>query len=178
MFEYDPAIYRAAHQRIVSGLWVVDAEQGFIYGTWRPKPHQQQGRPLGCQRSPGGYVVLTIRVEGRKRNALAHRIIWEHVHGPSPAGMQVNHRDGVKSNNRISNLELVTNSGNRRHAFATGLQPVGSALVHAKLTEADIPKIRDLLAQGVTKAHLAKAYGVSRKAIRQVAQGKSWAHVK
>lgn len=45
-----------------------------------------------------------------------HRIIWQAAHGPISEGMQINHINGVKTDNRICNLELVTPRGNTQHA--------------------------------------------------------------
>lgn len=46
---------------------------------------------------------------------LNHRIIWEHVHGPIPQGMQIDHINGIKDDNRIVNLRLVTVSQNQQN---------------------------------------------------------------
>jgi hypothetical protein len=52
---------------------------------------------------------------------VAHRIVWEYRHGPIPDGLEVNHRKGVKDDNRIDNLELLTNVENVGHAHRAGL---------------------------------------------------------
>lgn len=62
-------------------------------------------------RSGNGYVHL--RVNGTFR--LAHRLIWEHVNGPIPKGMHIDHINGQKSDNRISNLRLATPSENAQN---------------------------------------------------------------
>ena len=50
-----------------------------------------------------------------------HRVIWERVNGPIPEGMEINHLNGIKDDNRLENLEVVTHSDNVKHAHKTGL---------------------------------------------------------
>jgi len=61
-----------------------------------------------------------------------HRDIWAQTNGPIPAGFDIHHRDGDKTNNTLSNLELLTQAEHgTRHGFAgnqtvpsTGRRPV------------------------------------------------------
>lgn len=55
--------------------------------------------------------------------------------------------------------------------------PVGSQVVISKLTENDIPVVRQLLADGLSQDVVAKRFGVSQVAISQIALGKTWRHV-
>jgi hypothetical protein len=105
-------MYEAAQKRIASGDWRVDPDQGLVYGV--------RGEPFTGKRpgAKGGYVVCKPDAE---HLVLVHRIVWEFVHGPIPDGLEVNHINGVKHDNRISNLEVVTHAENIRHALRTGL---------------------------------------------------------
>ena len=58
-----------------------------------------------------GYIVVR---KGRKMVKL-HRLIWEHAHGPIPGKLQVDHINGVRSDNRIENLRLVSPDENMRN---------------------------------------------------------------
>lgn len=60
-----------------------------------------------------GYLHTTI--DGR--NYLCHRLAWLHVHGKWPEG-QLDHRNGVKADNRLSNLREATNSQNAQNRVA------------------------------------------------------------
>lgn len=74
------------------------------------------GRPIG--KDTKGYRVINRN----QKHWMAHRLIWEAVNGPIPDGLQINHKNGIKHDNRIENLELVTQSENAKHAYRIGLQ--------------------------------------------------------
>jgi hypothetical protein len=54
--------------------------------------------------SKAGY--MRIRINGKVD--YVHRVIWEHCNGPIPKGMHIDHINGIKSDNRIVNLRMVT----------------------------------------------------------------------
>lgn len=63
-----------------------------------------------------GFGYRVVRLGGK--NHKAHRIAWELANGPIPKGMQVDHINHVKSDNRLCNLRLVTctaNNHNKSH---------------------------------------------------------------
>ena len=61
-------------------------------------------------KSRGGYYL--VGVEGKMKSW--HRIVYEHFNGPIPKGLQVDHFNNIKTDNRISNLQLKTNKDNSR----------------------------------------------------------------
>lgn len=162
--------YQRAQERISEGLWSVDADAGQVYS--------QRGKPIGSVMA-NGYIFLTMSPSGGRsnQNAYAHRVIWESVHGPIPEGLQVNHINGIKTDNRIANLELVTPSGNMLHAHRTGLAhgaPKGEAHHAAKITSIDVARIRARAADGDRQCDIAAEVGLSRQRINAIVRNKSW----
>lgn len=51
-----------------------------------------------------------------------HRLVWMFVHGWIPKELEINHKDGNKQNNKISNLELLTNKENVNYSIDNGLR--------------------------------------------------------
>lgn len=95
----------------------IDPEKGVLTFVTRTGKQRVAGT-----RDAYGYVC--VRHNGKTRKA--HRVIYEHVHGPLPAYMQIDHINGVRTDNRISNLRAVTNMHNcqNRHK-ATKLSATG-----------------------------------------------------
>lgn len=66
-----------------------------------------------------GYKLIAVKFNGRYISRKVHCLVIEAFYGPS--NLIVNHKDGNKSNNHISNLEYVTYSENVKHAYKLGL---------------------------------------------------------
>ena len=97
-------------------------------------------------------------------------------------GLVCNHKDGVKSNNYIENLEVVTISENGKHAYRLGLNSytpiLGEDHGMSKLNEFKVAQIYLLYKQAdITQQKLADMYGVKRATISDITRGKSWSHV-
>lgn len=79
----------------------IDVENGTVYSLKR-------NRFIGNQH-PNGYWQITLMGDDHKEHHfMLHRVIWMAVNGDIPEGMEINHLDEDKSNNSISNLNLVT----------------------------------------------------------------------
>jgi hypothetical protein len=145
----------------------IDPEAGVIYGRF--------GRRVGSL-SSYGYIKI-----GRRNGPemLAHRLIWEIVNGPIPEGMQINHINGIKTDNRIANLELVTPQQNSAHAYRTGLSKrmIGEQNGQARLTNAKVRSIRALLASGDSQASIAARFDVCASTVSLISSGKKWRDV-
>lgn len=141
------------------------------------------GTRIGLVLRPGlsrGYQrVVLVNLEIRK-NIQVHRLIYESFVGPIPAGMQINHKNGQKADNRLENLEVVTPSENTLHGFRSlGRKPVknpqpGAENGRAKLTEAQLPEIFRLRELGWSQQRIADKLGIHQTNISRVLLGQSW----
>ncbi|API90291.1 hypothetical protein BKP56_07050 [Marinilactibacillus sp. 15R] len=127
-----------------------------------------------------GYVNVAIinKSEGNITKRL-HRVVAE-AFIPNPENKpEINHIDGNKENNEVSNLEWVTSKENKRHAWENDLQVSvkGSEKPLAKLKEEDIASIRKEYREGCIQMELAEKYGVARQTISSIVNMKAWKHV-
>jgi DNA-binding transcriptional regulator YiaG len=144
----------------------VDAEAGVVYGLL--------GKPI--RRINGRGYVEVFRAGGYE--GLVHRMVWESVHGPIPDGMQINHMNGIKTDNRVSNLEIVTSQENTVHAYRTGLiSRLGQSNGRALLTPDDVVAIR-AQSTHLSRKEIARLHGVSVGAVRSILTRKTWSHIK
>lgn len=130
-----------------------------------------------------GRGYMRVQCHGRRR--CTHLLIAATFIGPKPAGMEVNHIDGDKLNNRPSNLEYVTRSENMKHCFRVGLgnPPHGETHHRAKLSDASVARLRHdyvMLLDGLERMpngamkHLERKYDISDSAIRAVVRMVTW----
>ena len=128
-----------------------------------------------------GYKVLSSRIGGRRGKAIClkvHRMVAEaFIENPDNKPF-VNHIDGIKVNNDISNLEWVTAKENMKHAADNDLlyNPRGEEHITSKLTDDMVREIRIKKSTSTFK-ELADMYGVSPSAIKNVIYKKGWTHV-
>lgn len=65
-------------------------------------------RILSPGKTRGGYLYIVLYKNGKGKNCYVSLLVWEAFNGPIPEGMQVNHINENKQDNRLENLNLMT----------------------------------------------------------------------
>jgi hypothetical protein len=122
-----------------------------------------------------GYITGSL---GKGNKVLIHRIVAT-AFLPNPNNKPtVNHKNGIKTDNRVENLEWCTYSENNKHAIINKLRvPTGvkgSKNYNARLNESYIPVIIKKYKEGLSSRILAVEYGVSSTTILNIVNKKAW----
>jgi len=139
---------------------------GYVYN---PKPGRK------------GYIRIHLRTNGKNKSIAVHRAVLAAFVGPCPDGYVCNHKNGDKSDNRLENLEWVTQKQNVRHAIhelGVHFIPHGEEHGESKLTREEVREIRRLYDTGEYRyVDLAKMYDVSFPLIGYIVRREAWKHV-
>jgi hypothetical protein len=109
-----------------------------------------------------------------------HRIVAEVFIKNPDSKPQINHINGSKQNNCVSNLEWCTQSENQLHAFETGLQisKKGEEHFNVRLCNEDVLEIKELLLTGKHSGpEIAEVFGVNQQLISKINKGHRWTHI-
>ncbi len=118
-----------------------------------------------------GYVVIRLYRNRQAKSIKVHRLVAK-AFIPNPEEKpQVNHINGIKTDNRVQNLEWCTSSENVHHACKNGFNP------KAKLNELQVSIIRRLKSD-MPQREIANIFNINQKTVSRIQRGTSWGHLK
>lgn len=122
-----------------------------------------------------GYKQVTLCKDGTAINKLVHRIIAMVFLDNIENKAQVNHINGVKSDNRLENIEWNTRSENQKHSIKIGLRHTrGEKNSQSKLSEKNI---LDIFNDKRLYKEISKEYNISIPTVSDIKRGYSWTHI-
>lgn len=130
--------------------------------------------PLGNTK---GYLCYSLYRDGSAKKFLAHVLVAQNFI-PNPDNKpQINHRDGNKLNNHVSNLEWVTQSENMRHAVNSALIDSGGDCFGSKATDELARHIREIYQphdKNFGARALARKFGLSKGIVLAIVHGERY----
>jgi hypothetical protein len=126
-----------------------------------------KGRQLTPELLNNGYHRVQLSTPEKKQKQTVHRLVVETFLGKSD--LIVNHKNGIKTDNRVDNLEYCTYSENAIHAVKNGLSK-------RKLTVSQAMSIKYGHKNDSVKS-IAKKYNISRFTIYGIRNGHFWKHI-
>jgi len=139
----------------------------------------EHGKVLRLNLNKKGYLSVCLCFDGIKSTYLVHRLVSQ-THIPNQFNLpMVNHKNGIKTDNRVENLEWCSAQHNTDHARKTGLiKDVGEDNPMAKLTE---QQVREIRAKYVPRKYptrkLSKEYNISQSVVMDVIHRRIWTHI-
>lgn len=124
-------------------------------------------KKLQSNKRRDGYWQIRLRLNGKSYSHLVHRLIAKTFLGCT--NQEVNHKDGNKDNNKVSNLELCSRSYNIKHAFSIG-KKTHKGESHPKyfITEELSQKVLKDLSLNMSQSKIAKKYGMSQSSVSSI----------
>jgi hypothetical protein len=119
--------------------------------------------------------MVRAMIDGVRVVGLAHRLVWQHLHGDIPDGLVINHKNGIKGCNRGDNLETCSYSENAKHAYRVGLvDEHGQRNPSSTVTDHTVGAIRAAYAAGaMTMGEVARQFGQSVQYVSRVVRGET-----
>lgn len=125
------------------------------------------------------YPFVNLSSNGVRRTITNHRLVGL-AFIPNPESLRdINHKNGIKQDNRVENLEWVSHSDNLKHAIANNLRDTarGVQLSNTFLTEHQVSDIFTRKLRGETNTSIAIYYDIDRSLVSNIWRGKTWRHV-
>lgn len=162
---YEDSYQVSSHGRVRS------KDRAHILRGRHPEPHLRVRKGKLMKLSGEPYLAVSISKDGKKDRFLVHRLVAENFIDNPEELPEVNHLDEDKKNNRPSNLEWTTRSGNALHS---SYKNRGNLSGTSKLKEDEVLKIKERLLKGESQTEIAREFGVSNHCIFRIQAGYNW----
>src|SRR5262245_48668441 len=153
------------------------------------------------------YLYVVLSCAGHRAVKPVHQLVAQAFLGPCPTGLEINHRNGLRADNRVANLEYCTHRENMEHAGQYGLVaagdhhwsrrhpewvargnaaaarrhpeslPRGELHHHSRLTAELVIELRTLYAAHIPPPVLAQRFGITLRYVFKIVKRQAWAHI-
>lgn len=118
-----------------------------------------------------GYYMVGLSRDNKQAQHLLHRLLAKAFKDvPNSDNLVVNHKNGVKTDNRLDNLEWCTYVENARHS----INVLNNIPQQAKLNREQVSEIRELLRTNLSITKIATRYNVGRGTISNIKNDRTW----
>jgi DNA-binding XRE family transcriptional regulator len=150
------------------GLYSVDID-GNVYAY--PNLAHRNEKQLKPRLRKNGYLYVSLRKNRKTIDSMVHRLVAK-AFLDCVDGLQVNHINGKRADNRLVNLEMVNRSINVLHGMFVNKNGI------AKLTHEQAEEVKRRVALGERQVDIAKEFNVFRQTINQIVRGTGYKNSK
>lgn len=121
-----------------------------------------------------GYYVVHLR---RGNSFTVHSLVALTFLGPS-MGRHINHKSGIKTDNRLTNLEYVTQNENNQHALRNGLiNNKGGNHGLARVSDLQALIIREAVKCGYRQCNISRYFKIPAQTINGIIKGRTYKYL-
>lgn len=135
------------------------------------------GREKSIHLSTNGAYMVNLWRDGAHHPKQVHRLQAFVFLSLEDTSLTVNHKNGVRTDNRIENLEVVTQAENNLHKCRVLGKGRGENCWLSKLKDSDIREIRSLRQKGETQTAIARLFKVDQSVVSRICARKTWSHI-
>lgn len=152
--------------------WYLVSDYGRLISLHGSKPKLT----CGCHCHGYIHVTLTQYTDHGKvvKIKKLHQLVLSAFVGPCPTGMEVNHKNGIRDDNRLENLEYCTSSENTLHAVKLGTWPIGERRWNSKYSRSQADLVLELKDEGLRPAEIARRTLLPMSFVCHVWSGRLW----
>lgn len=158
------------------GLYAV-TKDGRVWSYLKKRQGGRRGKFLRPFRGGKGYLIVGFCKKGRVIRHYIHRLVGKAFIPNHDNLPEINHKNGIKTDNHVGNLEWCTRKHNVKHAIKIGLMPLGMNRKHTRFTDSDILRMRAMYEVGYFQPEIAKVFKTSQAVVSNIVTRKARRHV-
>lgn len=126
----------------------------------------KKGLMLSPRLNRDGYLRINLYNHRGRPTVFIHTLVASTYIRPLKEGEVVNHKNGIKTDNRPANLEITTQRVNMLHSI--------NVLGNSVLNYEKACEIRELLKNGTKSKEIEKIYGISQSTVSEIKMNNRW----
>jgi hypothetical protein len=128
-----------------------------------------------CTLKRGGYLAVSLWIDGRGKTYTVHQLVATAFHGPRPSARHhAAHRDGDKKNNTAANVQWATKEENEADKRLHGTANIGERNGSARFQPSDILAMRSAFENGTPRAAIMDRFGVEQSHLSRILNRRLW----